>query len=132
MKKLHLNNINSWWRCKFGNLQKPDNVPDILRQILLIFDYYFSSRKLKNPKTRLLLLRVDLDRYSILPLLVEKDANNSAVEDDGDDEKYAETAAVVGQKVDTISRTTVRYLRIREDTAKYLLNLDVHTAHYDP
>ena len=80
----------------------------------------------------MLLLRVDLDRYSILPLLVEKDANNSAVEDDGDDEKYAETAAVVGQKVDTISRTTVRYLRIREDTAKYLLNLDVHTAHYDP
>ena len=27
---------------------------------------------------------------------------------------------------------TVRNLRIREDTAKYLLNLDVNSAHYDP
>lgn len=36
------------------------------------------------------------------------------------------------QAVDKISRTTVRNLRIREDTAKYLLNLDVHSAHYDP
>lgn len=26
----------------------------------------------------------------------------------------------------------VRNLRIREDTAKYLLNLDVNSAHYDP
>ena len=27
---------------------------------------------------------------------------------------------------------SVRNLRIREDTAKYLLNLDVNSAHYDP
>ncbi|KAJ4868596.1 Pre-mRNA-splicing factor SLU7-A [Raphanus sativus] len=27
---------------------------------------------------------------------------------------------------------TVRNLRIREDTAKYLLNLDINSAHYDP
>jgi len=26
----------------------------------------------------------------------------------------------------------VRNLRIREDTAKYLLNLDTNSAHYDP
>jgi pre-mRNA-processing factor SLU7 len=38
----------------------------------------------------------------------------------------------VGQKVDTKSRVTVRNLRIREDTAKYLLNLDVNSAEYDP
>ncbi|XP_019191696.1 PREDICTED: pre-mRNA-splicing factor SLU7-like [Ipomoea nil] len=31
-----------------------------------------------------------------------------------------------------ITRTTVRNLRIREDTAKYLLNLDPNSAHYDP
>nr|GEW84154.1 pre-mRNA-splicing factor SLU7-like [Tanacetum cinerariifolium] len=30
------------------------------------------------------------------------------------------------------STGTVRNLRIREDTAKYLLNLDVNLAHYDP
>eukprot|EP00808_Paulinella_micropora_P027109 g56563.t1 len=29
-------------------------------------------------------------------------------------------------------RTTARNLRIREDTAKYLLNLDLKSAHYDP
>jgi pre-mRNA-processing factor SLU7 len=27
---------------------------------------------------------------------------------------------------------TFRNLRIREDTAKYLLNLDVNSSHYDP
>jgi pre-mRNA-processing factor SLU7 len=27
---------------------------------------------------------------------------------------------------------SVRNLRIREDTAKYLLNLDINSAHYDP
>jgi pre-mRNA-processing factor SLU7 len=30
------------------------------------------------------------------------------------------------------STGSVRNLRIREDTAKYLLNLDVNSAHYDP
>ncbi|MBA0797647.1 hypothetical protein Gohar_008322 [Gossypium harknessii] len=30
------------------------------------------------------------------------------------------------------STGTVRNLRIREDTAKYLLNLDVNSAYYDP
>ncbi|KAH0876541.1 hypothetical protein HID58_063935 [Brassica napus] len=30
------------------------------------------------------------------------------------------------------STGTVRNLRIREDTAKYLLNLDINSAHYDP
>ncbi|KAJ3148280.1 mRNA splicing protein [Geranomyces variabilis] len=62
-------------------------------------------------------------------------ASGAAVDsDDSDDDedKYADRADVVGQKVDTKSRTTVRNLRIREDTAKYLLNLDVNSAYYDP
>ena len=33
---------------------------------------------------------------------------------------------------DPKTKTTIRNLRIREDTAKYLLNLDVHSAYYDP
>lgn len=33
---------------------------------------------------------------------------------------------------DVRTRTTIRNLRIREDTAKYLLNLDPSSAHYDP
>lgn len=37
-----------------------------------------------------------------------------------------------GTKVDSKQRITVRNLRIREDTAKYLRNLDPNSAHYDP
>ena len=33
---------------------------------------------------------------------------------------------------DQRQRTTTRNLRIREDTAKYLLNLDVNSSYYDP
>ncbi|KAI5474367.1 pre-mRNA-processing factor SLU7 [Pseudohyphozyma bogoriensis] len=50
----------------------------------------------------------------------------------GDEDKYAEGADVAGQKMDTKNRVTVRNLRIREDTAKYLRNLDIDSAHYDP
>lgn len=50
-----------------------------------------------------------------------------------DEDKYADDMAP-GQSVDMDSRTriTVRNLRIREDTAKYLHNLDPNAAHYDP
>ncbi|KAJ3038264.1 mRNA splicing protein [Rhizophlyctis rosea] len=60
-----------------------------------------------------------------------KDGGDTSDEDD-DEDKYADRADVVGQKVDTKSRTTVRNLRIREDTAKYLVNLNLESAHYDP
>lgn len=59
----------------------------------------------------------------------ESDAEEGA----GDDEdKYAEGADVAGQRLDTKTRVTVRNLRIREDTAKYLMNLDLESAYYDP
>ena len=37
-----------------------------------------------------------------------------------------------GTKFDSKTRTTVRNLRICEDTAKYLYNLDPNSAFYDP
>lgn len=52
--------------------------------------------------------------------------------DDSDEEKYADKADAVGQKVDTDKRMTIRNLRIREDRAKYLYNLDPNSAYYDP
>uniref|UniRef100_A0A7N1A7G0 Pre-mRNA-splicing factor SLU7 n=2 Tax=Kalanchoe fedtschenkoi TaxID=63787 RepID=A0A7N1A7G0_KALFE len=70
-----------------------------------------------------------------------------AIEDDEDDEdalkvdeaKVDESKQVDFAKVEKRVRTTgggstgtVRNLRIREDTAKYLLNLDVNSAYYDP
>ncbi len=39
---------------------------------------------------------------------------------------------MVGQHFDAKSRMSVRNLRIREDTAKYLYNLDPNSAFYDP
>ncbi|KAF7315510.1 Slu7 domain-containing protein [Mycena indigotica] len=56
----------------------------------------------------------------------------SSDEEDADEDKYADTADAVGQKLDTKTRITVRNLRIREDTAKYLINLDPESAYYDP
>jgi len=34
--------------------------------------------------------------------------------------------------IDDKTKTTSRDLRIREDTAKYLRNLDTNSAHFDP
>ncbi|KZV81228.1 hypothetical protein EXIGLDRAFT_779959 [Exidia glandulosa HHB12029] len=56
----------------------------------------------------------------------------SSDEEDEDEDKYADAADAVGQKMDTKTRITVRNLRIREDTAKYLMNLDEDSAYYDP
>lgn len=55
------------------------------------------------------------------------------LEDGVDEDIYAEDMAL-GQSVDMDSRTriTVRNLRIREDTAKYLHNLNENSAYYDP
>jgi pre-mRNA-processing factor SLU7 len=54
-------------------------------------------------------------------------------DDDTPEQKHANDAAdQVGQSFDAKSRMTVRNLRIREDTAKYLLNLDPESAYYDP
>lgn len=36
------------------------------------------------------------------------------------------------QNYDPKAKDQIRNLRIREDTAKYLLNLDVKSAYYDP
>ncbi|CAF0736505.1 unnamed protein product [Didymodactylos carnosus] len=55
-------------------------------------------------------------------------------DDENEDEefKYVEEMAMPGQHVDSKQRISVRNLRIREDTAKYLLNLDSESAYYDP
>lgn len=52
--------------------------------------------------------------------------------DDKDEDKYADAVDMPGTKFDSKTRITVRNLRIREDTAKYLHNLDPNSAFYDP
>uniref|UniRef100_H2YSG8 Pre-mRNA-splicing factor SLU7 n=1 Tax=Ciona savignyi TaxID=51511 RepID=H2YSG8_CIOSA len=49
-----------------------------------------------------------------------------------DEDKYADEASMPGTNFDSKQRITVRNLRIREDTAKYLRNLNPNSAYYDP
>ncbi|OCT88364.1 pre-mRNA-splicing factor SLU7 [Xenopus laevis] len=58
----------------------------------------------------------------------EKDRNS----EDEDEDKYADDIDMPGQNFDSKRRITVRNLRIREDTAKYLRNLNLNSAYYDP
>ena len=51
---------------------------------------------------------------------------------DADEDKYVDEVDMPGTKVDSKQRITVRNLRIREDTAKYLRNLNPNSAYYDP
>jgi pre-mRNA-processing factor SLU7 len=70
------------------------------------------------------------DMKKLMKMEAEKDAKQL---EDGDEEaadeeaKYAEESDM-GRKQSTATRN----LRIREDTAKYLLNLDLDSAKYDP
>lgn len=65
----------------------------------------------------------------------DKDAPSGAPDAEDDDDvkvkEFDQTNAPVGMKDDR-TRTTTMNLRIREDTAKYLFNLDVNSAFYDP
>lgn len=64
----------------------------------------------------------------------EADASGDDDDDDeeDDEDKYVDGVDMPGTKVDSKQRITVRNLRIREDTAKYLRNLDPNSAYYDP
>lgn len=53
-------------------------------------------------------------------------------EDEDEEFKYTDSMDMPGQHVDSKQRISVRNLRIREDTAKYLLNLNPESAYYDP
>jgi pre-mRNA-processing factor SLU7 len=61
-----------------------------------------------------------------------KEDPNAESSSSEDEDKYADGVDMPGTKVDSKQRITVRNLRIREDTAKYLRNLDPNSAFYDP
>ena len=65
-------------------------------------------------------------------LLGNPEEDDGAQSSDEDEDKYVEKMDMPGTKVDAAERYTVRNLRIREDTAKYLRNLDPNSAYYDP
>jgi pre-mRNA-processing factor SLU7 len=59
--------------------------------------------------------------------------DNDSDDEKSDEDKYADDM-VPGHKLhlESKQRISVRNLRMREDTAKYLLNLDPNSAYYDP
>ena len=63
-----------------------------------------------------------------------KHKRDSDDEEDDEEFKYADNLEMPGQKLhlESKQRISVRNLRMREDTAKYLLNLDPNSAYYDP
>nr|PVC49461.1 splicing factor [Theileria orientalis] len=83
-----------------------------------------------DPNTHLQLVEEykDLEHERALNKIVNISNDDEAVEDD---DKHVEKNETFECKDDK-TRTTTRNLRIREDTAKYLINLDVNSAFYDP
>eukprot|EP01133_Synstelium_polycarpum_P012639 gene12639-14847_t len=62
----------------------------------------------------------------------EGEVNEEELLKEEDDKTFDNEDVAPIQKMDPKSRTTIRNLRIREDTAKYLYNLDLESAFYEP
>lgn len=62
----------------------------------------------------------------------EEEEEEGEKEEEQQQEKYADFVDMPGQKVDLKTRMTVRNLRLREDTAKYLEDLNADPSQYDP
>lgn len=86
-------------------------------------------RKVEEAKRQ---LKEDRLKHDTLEGAPSRERDDSEDEVDGDEDKYADNADMPGTKVDSKQRITVRNLRIREDVAKYLRNLDPNSAYYDP
>lgn len=63
---------------------------------------------------------------------LKENPNVELSDEEVNEDKYVDEVDMPGTKVDSKQRITVRNLRIREDTAKYLRNLDPNSAYYDP
>lgn len=106
----------------------PDMYQDVIREYEKVEE---AKRLLKEEKLKEDILLKNSEKEKA----AEEAGEQQAADDENDDEeedKYAENAEMPGTKVDSKQRITVRNLRIREDTAKYLRNLDPDSAYYDP
>ena len=111
--------------------------PETYKEVITEYDKVEEAkRNLKEEKLKEDILKNNEKREQSEETKEEESQNkNEAEEEDDDeseDEKYADHVDMPGTKVDSKQRITVRNLRIREDTAKYLRNLDPESAYYDP
>ncbi len=77
-------------------------------------------------------VKKELKKEKLADGLGNPEEDDGAPSSDEDEDKYVDKMDMPGTKVDAAERYTVRNLRIREDTAKYLRNLDPNSAYYDP
>merc|ERR550532_2006032 len=77
-------------------------------------------------------VKKEVKRERLKAGLGNPEEDDGAQSSDEDEDKYVDKMDMPGTKVDAAERYTVRNLRIREDTAKYLRNLDLSSAYYDP
>jgi len=77
-------------------------------------------------------VKKEVKRERLKAGLGNPEEDDGAQSSDEDEDKYVDKMDMPGTKVDAAERYTVRNLRIREDTAKYLRNLDPNSAYYDP
>lgn len=96
-------------------------------QVIRAWEEAERERKALNPNDK-----GDESSSSSSPSDSEDAESTPSEEEEEEDDKYAESSDMPGQKVDLKTRMTVRNLRLREDTAKYLVDLKADAAQYDP
>ncbi|XP_049537724.1 pre-mRNA-splicing factor Slu7 [Anopheles darlingi] len=77
-------------------------------------------------------LKIEQAKRELRAQKLKENPDQAEEEGESDEDKYVDEVDMPGTKVDSKQRITVRNLRIREDTAKYLRNLDPNSAYYDP
>ncbi|CAO2642591.1 Pre-mRNA-splicing factor SLU7 [Lemmus lemmus] len=112
--------------------------PDEHVQPQLMFDYDGKRDRWNgyNPEEHMKIVeeyaKVDLAKRTLKAQKLQEELEKDHNSEDEDEDKYADDIDMPGQNFDSKRRITVRNLRIREDIAKYLRNLDPNSAYYDP
>jgi pre-mRNA-processing factor SLU7 len=99
---------------------------------------FYHYKKLENERRKKRALELAMKQQEKLKKQEEKslkaDKGNEDSDSDSDtaDEDIEDKSGATYSKTDPKTKSTIRDLRIREDVAKYLRNLDPNSAYYDP
>jgi pre-mRNA-processing factor SLU7 len=109
---------------------------DAENHLKLIEQYskYEQERQRKKKEESLLTTSAGKEKKEgVLPKGEDSEGEEDSEHEDEDKKDFLDTTeGPVGVKKDPRTRTTIRNLRIREDTAKYLKDLSADAPHYDP